>query len=106
MLCDKGRMSRARDKRIRVKKMDGLSFQRWILEARASGLVTTDVDLAKLLDVTPATVTNFKRRGCDRRTALACAALLAGIRVQTVEPAATQAVDEVRVVEEVLREGE
>lgn len=56
--------------------MTGFEFQRWLVDMRKAGLARFDADVAKLLGVSANTILNFKLVGCDKRTALACSALL------------------------------
>jgi hypothetical protein len=46
-------------------------FRQWLLEMKISGTTA-----ARLLEVTANSISNYKRIGSDKRTALACAALL------------------------------
>jgi Na+/glutamate symporter len=54
------------------------SFREWLVAMQATGRATSDAHCGRLLGITPTSILNMKRIGCDRRTALACAALLAG----------------------------
>lgn len=56
--------------------MTSADFKRWLAEMKAVGAVSSDADCARLLDVSPNTLVSLKRKGADRRTALACRALL------------------------------
>ena len=53
-------------------------FRHWIGEMKRLGLAETEADLARSLGVNPNTIVQWKKRGADQRTALACAALLSG----------------------------
>lgn len=52
------------------------TFVQWLSEMKSAGLARSDAAAAKLLGISPNSVVKMKRRGCDRRTALACRALL------------------------------
>ena len=56
--------------------IDGEAFTRWLADMKADGLARSDAAAARLLGVSANTVVALKREGADRRTALACAALL------------------------------
>jgi DNA-binding CsgD family transcriptional regulator len=55
------------------------TFNRWLADMKLANIAKSDAACARLLGVSANTVVAFKRDGCDRRTALACAALLARI---------------------------
>lgn len=55
------------------------TFNAWLAAMKAEGKAATDADCAVALDVSRNTIVTLKRNGADRRTALACAALLAGL---------------------------
>lgn len=57
-------------------KMGAKRFNGWLEEMRSAGLAASDVECARLLGVTANTLVTMKKRGADRRTALACRALL------------------------------
>lgn len=59
--------------------MTPTEFVQWVAAMREAGRASSDGECAALLGVTRASVMNYKRHGADRRTALACAALLAGL---------------------------
>jgi hypothetical protein len=61
--------------------MTGEQFQRWLELYKASGRADNDKAVAEQLDVSQNALVEFKRKGCNRRTALACAALAAGLEV-------------------------
>lgn len=52
------------------------AFNRWLAEMKAAGLARSDAAAGRLLGVSPNAVIAMKRKGADRRTALACRALL------------------------------
>ena len=52
------------------------SFALWLAAMKAAGLARSDVACARLLRVSANAMLDFKRRGTDHRTALACRALL------------------------------
>lgn len=52
------------------------AFIAWLAAMKSAGLVRSDADCARLLDVSTNTIVNMKRDGADKRTALACSALL------------------------------
>lgn len=59
------------------------AFTSWLVEMKATGLIKTDRDAARLLGVSANSVVTMKRDGvqgpAETRTALACRALLAGL---------------------------
>lgn len=52
------------------------SFIAWLAAMKAAGLGRSDAACGRLLGVSANTVVALKRDGADRRTALACRALL------------------------------
>ncbi len=55
-------------------------FARWLAAMKRKKLVEEDQDCAKLLGLSQNSISTMKlHSGCDTRTALACAALLAGL---------------------------
>lgn len=54
-------------------------FTHWLAAMKAAGLGRTIGGCAKHLDVSPDTMTRLRQCGTDRRTALACAAILQGV---------------------------
>ncbi len=56
--------------------MTATDFNRWLAEMKAAKLATTNTACAKLLGLSANTIVSMKERGADRRTALACRALL------------------------------
>lgn len=61
------------------KSMPPEAVKRWIAEMKRIGLAKSEGQCAKLLGVSPNTMTKLKRDGGDRRTALACRALRLGL---------------------------
>ena len=59
--------------------MTAEEFNDWLAAMKAAKLATSDAHCGRLLGVSANSVLAMKRGGADRRTALACAALLAGI---------------------------
>lgn len=55
------------------------NFTAWLAAMKAAGKAQTDADCAVALDISRNSVVLLKRNGADRRTGLACAALLAGL---------------------------
>lgn len=55
------------------------AFNVWLAEMKLAGLAKSDAAAARRLGVTPTGLLGMKKNGTDRRTALACAALLAGL---------------------------
>lgn len=53
-------------------------FKAWLAEMKAGPhpRAKSDAECARLLGITPMGLRNYKRRGSDRRTALACKNLL------------------------------
>lgn len=56
--------------------MTPTAFIEWLAAMKAAGLARSDAAAGRLLGVSANTVVKFKRDGADRRTALACRALL------------------------------
>lgn len=56
--------------------MTAQAFAAWLAEMKEAGLARSDIACARLLDVSANTILAMKRDGTDRRTALACRALL------------------------------
>ena len=56
--------------------MTSEEFKQWLEEMKYLGAARSDADCAKLLGVTANTLVSLKRIGADRRTALACRAIL------------------------------
>jgi len=54
-------------------------FREWLAAMQAAGLATSDAHCGRLLGVSANSVVQMKARGADRRTALACAALMQGV---------------------------
>lgn len=52
------------------------SVEEWIALVKAKGLAQTDRDVAAILGRSHDTLAAMRRRGADRHTALACAAVL------------------------------
>lgn len=56
--------------------MTPTDFVAWLAEMKAAGLAKSDADCGRLLDVSANSIVAMKDRGTDKRTALACRALL------------------------------
>lgn len=52
------------------------AFTNWLAAMKAAGLARSDAECARMLGVAANSVVLMKRKGADRRTALACRALL------------------------------
>lgn len=52
------------------------AFTNWLAAMKAAGLARSDAECARLLGIAANSVVLMKRKGADRRTALACRALL------------------------------
>lgn len=63
--------------------MTPAAFRRALAELELAGVATTDRAAAEALGLHPNTIATMRRKGADRRTALACAALLAGLEPVT-----------------------
>jgi len=59
--------------------MTAADFTQWLADMREAGRALSDAKCAKAIGMTPNSVVLMKRRGTDYRTALACAAALAGL---------------------------
>jgi hypothetical protein len=51
-------------------------FAQWLADMKVAGLARSDAKCAELLGLSANSVLAMKQRGTDRRTALACRALL------------------------------
>ena len=56
--------------------MTHIDFTHWLAEMKSAGLARSDKACADLLGISANSVVAMKARGTDRRTALACRALL------------------------------
>ena len=56
--------------------MTPASFCQWLAEMKYARLAKTDADCARLLGVSKNTIVTMKLKGADKRTALACSALI------------------------------
>ena len=52
------------------------AFARWLAEMKLSGLAKSDAECGRLLGMSANAIVEMKKRGTDRRTDLACRALL------------------------------
>jgi hypothetical protein len=59
--------------------MTAAEFETWLLDIKHKRAFRHDHQVAALLDVSMETIRNMRREGCDRRTDLACTALLWGL---------------------------
>ena len=66
--------------------MNPAAFAAWLAAMKAAGLAKSDAHCGRLLGVSPNSIVTIKKIGADRRTALACAALLAGIEPYNLNP--------------------
>lgn len=51
-------------------------FRQWLADMKSAGLVRSDADAARALGLSANSIVLIKKNGTDRRTALACRALL------------------------------
>ncbi|MFB9952044.1 hypothetical protein ACFFP0_24610 [Rhizobium puerariae] len=51
-------------------------FTRWLAEMKAAGLSKSDAECGRLLGVSANAIVGMKKNGTDKRTDLACRALL------------------------------
>lgn len=56
--------------------MTPAQFTEWLAEMKSAGLARSDAECARQLGISANSVVSMKERGADRRTALACRALL------------------------------
>lgn len=56
--------------------MTSETFIAWLAEMKSAGLARSDAECARLLGVHPNGLAYMKKNGADKRTALACRALL------------------------------
>lgn len=59
--------------------MTAEEFNEWLAKMKLAGLAKSDAACARLLGVSKNGLVAWKKVGTDYRTALACAALLAGL---------------------------
>jgi len=60
--------------------MTAAEFHQWLADVKSAGLAKTDRDaLALIGKKSPTSALAYKERGADTTTALACAAVLAGL---------------------------
>lgn len=62
--------------RTKEPEMTPDSFINWLFEMKEAGLANSDAACGRLLDISANSIVKMKRNGADRRTALACTALL------------------------------
>lgn len=55
-------------------------FAAWCEEVKNRGIAKSITSIAYLLGISVTSVNNLKNRGCDKRTAYACAAIIHGIK--------------------------
>jgi hypothetical protein len=55
-------------------------FKSWLASMKEAGLSRSDADCARQLNRTPRQILLYKRHGADGMVALACSALMAGLR--------------------------
>lgn len=60
--------------------MTAIAFNVWLAQMKEKGLARSDAAAGRLLGVSANSIVTMKRNGADRRTALACAALLKGVQ--------------------------
>lgn len=60
--------------------MTGEQFKYWLALMKYQGRAVSDVDCARALGVNANAIVRWKREGADDRTALACTALLHGMK--------------------------
>jgi hypothetical protein len=56
--------------------MTAEDFNRWLADMKAAALARSDAECARLLGISSNGLLKMKKQGTDRRTALACQALL------------------------------
>lgn len=56
--------------------MTAEEFNQWLAEMKTAGLSRSDAECGRLLGISANSVVTMKKTGADRRTALACRALL------------------------------
>jgi DNA-binding CsgD family transcriptional regulator len=56
--------------------MNAEAFTRWLADMKSAGLARSDAECARLLGISANSVVAMKKTGADRRTALACRALI------------------------------
>lgn len=55
-------------------------FLKFLHDAKNLGLISSDRDAANILGVHHNSILNFKKRGCNKRTAMACKQLISNSR--------------------------
>lgn len=61
--------------------MTSIQFIQWLADMKSAGLARSDRAAGRLLGLSANSILAMKSRGCDRRTGLACVALLAGLQL-------------------------
>lgn len=56
--------------------MTATAFTNWLADMKSAGLARSDAECARQLGLSANAIVTMKQRGCDKRTALACRALL------------------------------
>lgn len=56
--------------------MNESSFNFWLADMKSAGLARSDAECARLLGISANGLLKMKKQGTDKRTALACRALL------------------------------
>lgn len=59
--------------------MTAEEFQTWLKTMKEEGVAKSDADCARILDRSDQFILNAKKKGTDKLTAFACAAVLAGV---------------------------
>lgn len=59
--------------------MSPASFARWLDDIKGAGIASSDAAAGRALGITPRAILDLKAKGADKRTALACAAILARV---------------------------
>jgi len=66
--------------------MDADAFDTWLRAMKQFGRARSDAECGRLLGLSKTSILTMKKNGCDRRTALACSALLIGLEPFSGEP--------------------
>ncbi len=62
--------------------MNADAFAIWLANMKLAGHARSDAECGRLLGISANSILAMKQRGCDKRTALACMALLHGMRLE------------------------
>ena len=81
----RAKLMHERSMRVAIKKAGAIpmtadQFHSWLAAMKAAGLARSDAECGRLLGKSDETILSYKRRGTDIAVALACRALLEGLK--------------------------